>query len=48
MITMMTMVLALILRKFGLQLGVRHDVKAAHEAPAEERAPAGLTAPQTR
>lgn len=38
MITLMTMILALVLRRFGLQLGVRHDVKAARGTPADRGA----------
>ena len=38
MITLMTMILALTLRRFGLQLGVRHDVRAARAAPVDQGA----------
>ena len=39
MITLMTLVIALVLRRFGLQMGVRHDMKAKSSAPADQGQP---------
>jgi len=45
MITFMTLGVALVLRKFGLTVGVRQDMKEKKSAPVEDPAPLGARAP---
>jgi len=41
----MTLGVALVLRKFGLTVGVRQDMKEKKSAPVEDPAPLGARAP---